>query len=274
MMYLLFVLPAALLLFFLYLLPLARILMISATDGQGFVANYGAVLTSAPIHRMVWTTVEICAITTVATLLISYLIAYVLVQVSERTRMWMMLCILVPLWVSVLVRAFAWIAVLNNSGPVNGFLQYTGLTDEPVQLVRNQFGVMLGMVHYMLPFGILPLYAAMKGIDPKLISAARALGARPFTAFRRVFLPLSLPGLYSAFVIVFIFSLGFYVTPAILGGGRIVMIAEYIALLISQGYDWGIAAALATLLLSVVLAVVFIAGRFADWDSVLGGSRR
>lgn len=273
-MYYLFVLPAALLLFFLYLVPLARVLVISATDGGGFVANYGAVLTSAPIHRMMWSTVEICAITTAATLLISYLIAYVLVQASERARLWLMLFILVPLWVSVLVRAFAWIAVLNNSGPVNSFLIWTGLVDEPVQLVRNQFGVMLGMVHYMLPFGILPLYAAMKGIDPRLVSAARALGARPFTAFRRVFLPLSMPGLYSAFVIVFIFSLGFYVTPAILGGGRIVMIAEYISLLIQQGYDWGIAAALATLLLSVVMAVVFIAGRFADWDAVLGGSRR
>src|SRR6476620_7428246 len=100
-MYLLFVMPAAFLLFFLYLVPLARILVISATDGQGFAANYGAVLTSEPIHRMVWTTIEICAITTAATLLISYLIAYVLVQASERTRTWMMLCILVPLWVSV-----------------------------------------------------------------------------------------------------------------------------------------------------------------------------
>lgn len=273
-MYVVFILPAALLILLFYVVPLIRILVISVTDGGGFIANYGAVLTSAPIHRMMWTTVEICIYTTGLTLLLSYLIAFAMVNASDRTRLWIMLCVLVPLWASVLVRAFAWIAMLGNNGPVNNALVGLGITSEPVQLVRNQLGVVLGMVHYMLPFGILPMYATMKGIDTRLISAARAMGARPFTAFRRVFLPLSLPGVYSAFVIVFIFSLGFYVTPAILGGGRTVMIAEYIALLIQQGYDWGIAAALSTMLLFVVAAVIFIVGRSADWEGVMGGRQK
>ena len=270
-MYVLFIAPAALLLGVLYLLPLIRVLFISATDGGGLVANYGEVFTSGPIQRMLWTTIEICFYTTTITLLLAYVIAYAMLGAGPRLRAVMMVCVVVPLWVSVLVRCFAWIAMLYPNGPINSGLEAMGIISQPLELVRNQFGVVVGMVHYMLPFGILPLYSAMGSIDLRVISAARSLGASPGRAFWRVFFPMSLPGLYSAFIIVFIFSVGFYITPAILGGGRVVMIAEYISLLISQGYDWGVATALATLLLAVVMGAVFIAGRFTDWDATLGG---
>ncbi|MBY8976735.1 ABC transporter permease [Rhodobacteraceae bacterium NNCM2] len=270
-MYVLFIAPAVLLLGVLYMLPLLRVLYISATDGDGFVANYSEVLSSGPIQRMLWTTVEICFYTTTITLILSYVIAYVMLRTGPRMRTIMMVCVVVPLWVSVLVRCFAWIAMLYPNGPINGGLEAMGLISQPLELVRNEFGVVVGMVHYMLPFGILPLYSAMGSIDMRVISAARSLGASPRRAFWRVFFPMSLSGVYSAFVIVFIFSVGFYITPAILGGGRVVMIAEYVSLLISQGYDWGVATALSALLLAVVMTTVFLAGRFADWDATLGG---
>lgn len=273
-MYLLFIAPAALLLGAFYLIPLARILLISATDGGGLVANYSEVFSSAPIRRMLWTTIEIVFYTTTLTLLVGYVIAYVMVNAGSRVRGIMLVLVIVPLWVSVLVRSFAWIAMLYPNGPVNSGLEAIGLISQPLELVRNAFGVVVGMVHYMLPFAILPLYAAMSGIDMRIISAARSLGATSTRAFWRIFFPMSLPGLYSAFVIVFIFSVGFYITPAILGGGRVVMIAEYISLLIQQGYDWGIATALATLLLIVVMAAVAVAGRFTDWDKSLGGREK
>jgi putative spermidine/putrescine transport system permease protein len=128
---------------------------------------------------------------------------------------------------------------------------------------------MIGMVHYMLPYAILPLYANMSGIDRSLVPAARALGATPFQAFRWVFLPMSMPGVIGAGVIVLIFSLGFYITPAILGGGKTIMVAEYISIQISETLRWGLAAMLASTLLAGVLLLVLWLSRFMDLETAL-----
>lgn len=262
--------PAILLIAFLYLLPLVRILALSVTEQPGALANYGQLVTSDVIGRVIWTTVRICILTTAITLVVSYVMAAALTLATPRTRNLMFVLILLPLWLSVLIRAFAWVTVLRGNGVLNSALMSTGLIEMPFGLVRNEIGVVIGMVHYMLPFGILPLYASMRSIDARILNAARSLGAPAFTVFRRVFLPLTLPGLFSSFILTFVFSLGFYVTPAILGGGRVMMVAEYISVQVHETLEWGTATMLASVLLASVFAVIATLGRFADWESIFG----
>jgi putative spermidine/putrescine transport system permease protein len=262
--------PAVLMVGLLYLLPLLRILGLSFTEEPGALANYGQLFTSDVIGRVIRTTLRICLITTAITLVVSYVMAAALTLAGPRMRAFMFVLVLLPLWLSVLIRAFAWVTVLRGNGVLNSALIELGLLSTPMNLVRNEVGVIIGMVHYMLPFAILPLYAGMRTIDPRILNAARSLGAGGLTVFRRVFFPLTVPGLFSSFILTFVFSLGFYVTPAILGGGRVMMIAEYISVQVHETLEWGTATMLASVLLVSVLAVILAVGRFADWDSIVG----
>jgi putative spermidine/putrescine transport system permease protein len=162
------------------------------------------------------------------------------------------------------------VTLLGDTGIVNDLLIGAGVTTEPVAMMRNQLGVLIGMVHYMVPYAVLPLYAAMKGIDPRVVSAARGLGAGPFEAFWRVFLPLSLPGIIAAGVLVFILTLGFFVTPAILGGGKTIMVAEYVSAQILTTARWGIGSMCAMVLLLLVFLLLGIMSRFVDLRSLFG----
>lgn len=255
-----------------YFFPLARVLWISVTEPRPGLDNYGLLLTSASIHNVLLVTARICVITTTVTLLAGYVVAYAMVHARGRQLRWLTFFVLLPLWVSVLVRAFSWVTLLRSNGLVNQALLGLGLIGEPLPLVRNELGVAIGMIHYMIPFAVLPLYANMQGIDLRLVAAARGLGASPFQAFRRVFLPLSLPGLVGAGVLVFIFSLGFYVTPAILGGGRVFMIAEYIGVQILNLIRWGLGAMLATTLLVGVLLLMAALGRLVNLRKLFGAA--
>jgi putative spermidine/putrescine transport system permease protein len=161
----------------------------------------------------------------------------------------------------VLVRAFAWITILRRQGVLNSALTKSGIISTPLELVYNLLGVTIGMVHYMIPFATLLLYANLAEIDRRIMQAARSLGARPATVFYRVWLPLSLPGIALATLFVFVFSLGFLVTPALLGAGKVLMIAEYVSIQISSTSRWDLATSLSSALLLVVAAVVFIATR-------------
>jgi putative spermidine/putrescine transport system permease protein len=270
--YWLLIAPALALILLLYVVPLLKILGLSFLDPTPGLQNYRLLLTSGAIQRILWTTVRICAVTTGLTLAGGYLIAYALVHAGERQRQWMLFCVLLPFWLSVLVRAFAWVTLLRQEGPVNAALLTLGIVDHPLTLVRNEFGVVVGMIHYMLPYAILPLYTNMQGIDQRLVAAARGLGAGPFGAFRRVFLPLSLPGIVGAGVLVFVFSLGFYITPAILGGGKTVMIAEYIAVNILDNIRWGLATMLASVLLATVFLLLGLMWRVVDLRKLLGAA--
>jgi putative spermidine/putrescine transport system permease protein len=270
--YWLLLVPALLLILVLYVGPLLKILGLSFLDPSPGLQNYRLLLTSGAIQRILMTTVRICALTTGLTLAGGYLVAYALVHASERHRQWMLFCVLLPFWLSVLVRAFAWVTLLRQEGAVNAVLLALGLVDHPLTLVRNEFGVIVGMIHYMLPYAILPLYTNMQGIDRRLVAAARGLGAGPFGAFWRVFLPLSLPGIIGAGVLVFVFSLGFYITPAILGGGKTVMIAEYIAVNILDNIRWGLATMLASVLLATVFLLLGLMWRVVDLRKLLGAA--
>jgi ABC-type spermidine/putrescine transport system permease subunit I len=161
--------------------------------------------------------------------------------------------VVLPFWVSILVRTYAWIVILGNDGVVNRTLQMLGLTAAPVSFLYNQFGVILGTVNILLPFLVLPLFASMLRLDDRLFQAARSLGASDRTVFWRVFFPLTLPSLAAGAILVFILTIGFFITPAILGGGRVPMIANMLDLLINRLPRWELAAAISTMLLIMTL---------------------
>lgn len=268
--YWLLILPALLAVAGFYLYPLGKVLWISVTEPATGLDNYERLFTSESVQRVLLVTARICVITTAITLALGYIVAYAMVHATERQLRWLTFFVLLPLWISVLVRAFAWVTLLRSNGLVNQGLLGLGLINEPLALVRNELGVMIGMVHYMIPFAVLPLYANMRTIDLRLIAAARGLGAGPWEAFLRVFLPLSLPGIVGAGVLVFIFSLGFYVTPAILGGGRVLMVAEYIGVQILNVIRWGLGTMLATTLLVSVLILMAVLARVVNLRQLFG----
>jgi putative spermidine/putrescine transport system permease protein len=265
--------PATLLIGGLYAFALLRVLWLSVSEPSLGLDNYRLLLTNETIHRVAWTTLWICSVATAVTVMLGYVIAYAMVHAAARERRLILFCVLLTFWLSVLVRTFAWIVLLRNDGLVNQLLEALGLIDEPLALVRNSVGVIIGMVHVMSPLAILPLYAALRGIDPSLIAAARGLGCGPIRSFLYVFLPLSRPGLAAATLLVFVFSLGFYVTPAILGGGRVLMVAEYIRVQFEQTLRWGLAAMMATALLVTVFLILGLAMRAANVERLIEARR-
>lgn len=253
-----------------YFAPVANVLVMSLTEPSVGLQNYRLLFESGAIHRILGNTLRVSSVTTVTTLLLGYIIAYGLVRVGPRERNALLFIVIASFWISALIRAYAWVAILQPNGLVNQALMGMGLIEQPLRLVRNELGVVIGMVHYMLPYAILPMYANMSGIDGRLMAAARALGASRTKAFCWVFLPLSLPGLVGAGILVMIFSLGFYITPAILGGGRVVMIAEYISIQISETLQWGVATMLATVLVTAVVLMTILMSRFMEVGGTIG----
>ena len=253
-----------------YFYPLGKFLSLSLTVPRFGFDNFERLLTSQAIWHIVATTGRICVITTCLALIVGYLIAYAMVHVSAQHRTWMLFVVLLSFWLSVLIRAFAWLTLLQSHGVLNTALIGAGFIKDPLPLIRNEFGVIVGMVHYLIPYAVLPIYANMQGIDRRLVPAARGLGATAGVAFFRVFVPLTVPGIIAAALLVFIFSLGFFITPALLGGGKTVMIAEYISIQILTVLDWGNAAALATTLLATVFLILAGVSRVANLSEIYG----
>jgi putative spermidine/putrescine transport system permease protein len=253
-----------------YLYPLSRVLWLSVSIPSLGFGNFEQLFASEGIQHVLWTTVRICVLTTAISLLIGYVIAYAALHLAGWRGELLLFFVLLSFWLSVLIRAFAWLTLLQSHGLINTLLMKWGAIQAPLPLVRNEFGVVLGMIHYMIPYATLPLYANMSGIDPRLVAAARGLGASPLQAFLKVYLPMSLPGLVSAAILTFIFSLGFYVTPALLGGGKTVMIAEYISVQINETLNWGVASMLATTLLLSIFAILAAFSAFVDLRKVFG----
>ncbi|MBL8659798.1 MAG: ABC transporter permease [Rhodospirillales bacterium] len=205
-------------------------------------------------------TIEIAATVTVLCLLLGYPLAYVIATAPGGTSNLLMILVLLPFWTSLLVRTSAWVVLLQNEGVINGLLLASGLVDKPMQLIFNRFGVYVAMTHVLLPFMILPLYSVMQTINPATMRAAASLGAPPPIAFLRVYLPQSLPGIGAGGLLVFILAIGYYITPALVGGANDQMISYFIAFYTTRTVNWGLAAALATLLLAAtgVLYSVYV----------------
>lgn len=207
------------------------------------------------------TTFELSFLVTAICVLLGYPYAYLMTQASGIWRHLLLVAVLFPFWTSLLVRTYAWLVLLQRRGLVNTWLVEGGLIDEPLRLVHNFTGTAIGMTHIMLPFMVLPLYAGMRSIDKTLFLAASNLGASPARAFWQVFVPLTAPGLFAGVVLVFVLCLGFYVTPVVLGGGRVMMWSMQIERSIAVYADWGAASALGVVLLVVTLVILGVTSR-------------
>lgn len=251
--------PLLLLLIFVYLLPFAGIVRWSVTRPDVGIDHYKTVVNDPLIISVFWRTLRICTIVTIISVVAAYSITLVWVRGKSLTRLLIECCIIIPFWISVLTRAFGWLALLSNRGLINGWLQSLSWIDEPLLLVRNEFGVVIGMVHFLIPFAVFPLATAMRNVDERVLMAARGMAASRLRIFWQVFLPMTTAGIGGAAILVFVFSIGFFVTPAILGGGRSVMVAELIYLRIFQSPDWGLAAAMSvTLMISIAMLLAIL----------------
>ncbi len=264
--------PAVVILAVTYFYPLLHVLSTSVTEPRLGFGNYTGLLADTGAQRIIWTTIRISLTATFVSVVLGYVVAYAMVFGSQRRRIVMFACVMVPFWISILVRTFAWILLLRTEGLVNNLLIALGLITDPIDMLYSEFAVLVGTVHYMIPIAVLTLYGQMVGIDRRLVTAARGLGAGPFFAFRTVFLPLSLPGIVAAVVLIFINGIGYFIIPALLGGGKTLMLAEYIGLLITTTVNWGLGTALATVLVLIVLALLFALSRFVDVRRSLGGA--
>jgi ABC-type spermidine/putrescine transport system permease subunit I len=238
------------------------------TAGALSMENYVRIFESDLYRRTFVVTFQISISVTVICVLLGYPLCYWLSKMTDRKAAILMVFVLVPFWTSVLVRTYAWLVLLQRNGIINSTLMSLDVIEEPLQLAHNLTGSIIGMVHIMLPFLILPLYATMRSIDTDLVRAAVGLGSSPRKAFWHVFFPMSLPGLSAGIVLVFILSLGFYVTPALLGGGRVQMLAQRIESTITISSNWGASSALGVVLLLMALVMIWLMNRVFGLDKL------
>jgi putative spermidine/putrescine transport system permease protein len=263
-------LPAVLAILIVVFLPIFWLSSLSLYNATGALSaeNYDRIFSSALYRRTFVVTFQISISVTLICVLLGYPLCYWLSKLPNRTSAILMVFVLVPFWTSVLVRTYAWLVLLQRNGIINSSLVSMGIIEEPLQLAHNLTGSIIGMVHIMLPFLVLPLYATMRSIDTDLVRAAVGLGSSPRGAFWRVFFPMSLPGLFAGIVLVFILSLGFYVTPALLGGGRVQMLAQRIESTITVYSNWGAASALGVVLLVLALLMIWLMNRIFGLDKL------
>ncbi len=242
--------------------PLARVALRSVMEPRPGIGNYTKILSGGPFLQILFYTLEVAAIVTAVALLIAYPIAALTARMQGLRLQLMTALIVGSLWTSAVIRSYAWMIVFQRYGIVNEALIWLGLADAPVRILQTTTAVVIGMVHVLLPFMLLPLIATMRRIDPNLLRAGRILGkADPFRLFLRVYFPLSLPGVHAGTVLVFISSLGFFITPSLLGGGRTTMAAMIIEQEANVFLDWPMASAIATVLLAFTLVLYLVYAR-------------
>jgi ABC-type spermidine/putrescine transport system permease subunit I len=254
-------LPAAILLVLGFLFPLARFFELAFLGAGGPFAAFTALAESEVYREVFLDTLIVAVVVTGATLLLAWPVAYLLTRLEGVRFVLVLYGVLLPLWISVLVRTFSWMLLLERNGPINRALKEAGLTAQPLALLFNTTGELVGMVHVLLPYAILPLYAAMSRIDPRLLLASDGLGASLFDTFRHIYFPLSLPGLLAGAMFVFLLSLGFFITPALLGGPRAMTVSMLIASFVTDRLAWDMAAAASLVLLATTLAVLWLFSR-------------
>jgi len=265
-------LPASLLLLAFFALPLATMLVYSlgrSAVGQIYIPdvtldNYAALFATPVYFNVMVRTLRLGLIVTVLALLLGYPFAYLMARGQPWLRSALLIAVLLPLLVSVVVRTYGWIVLLGLDGPVNGLLLGLGLVRQPMKFVFNETGIIIGMLHVYLPFMVLPLSSVLQKIDPQLEEAARTLGAGTFTVFRRVILPLSVPGIAAGSMLVFTLSVAAFVTPALMGGAGINVMATLVAQQILVLVNWPLGAAVAVMLVVVTLVVVTAYNRFLE----------
>jgi len=230
-------------------------------------------LVSTPEERAIYVTLymrtlKISITVTLATLLLGFPLAYLLANLPTRTSNLLMIMVLLPFWTSLLVRTTAWFVLLQDNGIINDSLRFLHLTNEPLPLIFSRFGTVVAMTHIQLPFTLLPIYSVMKTISPSYVRAARSLGAGPFHAFWKVYFPLTVPGIAAGCLLTFILCLGYYITPALVGGPTDQMVSGIIDRAMNSENNWGKASALGAILLTATLILYFIYNRLVGIDKI------
>jgi putative spermidine/putrescine transport system permease protein len=263
-------LPALLVILSLVVLPVAWLAWQSIYHNGFTLEHYRRIFSEAIYWRSFALTFEISLLVTLLALVLGYPIAF---AASSARRGWsivILALVVLPFWTSVLVRTYAWLALLQRNGVINHLLEDLGLIHEPLVLVHNTFGTVVATLHILLPFMVLPLYATMQKIPRDLLQAGASLGANPALVFWKVFLPLSLPGVLAGSTLVFVLSLGFYITPELLGGGRTIMVSMLVSRNVELYDQWGAASAVGVVLLAAVGVIFFAVSRAIPLDRVLG----
>jgi ABC-type spermidine/putrescine transport system permease subunit I len=251
-----------------YALPLAAMLLRSVDDPTWTFENYQRLIGDTVFLQVFWTTLRTALVVTAGTLLLGYPVALAMSRLRRGAAGVVLIIVLLPFWTSVLVRSYAWMVLLGRKGVINEVLLATGLTDAPVKLLNTPFAVHIAMIHILLPYMILPIASVLRQMDAALPRAAAGLGAAPWSVFVRVILPLSMPGVAAGVLLVFVLSLGFYITPALVGGPRDFMLS----MLIAQQVDllnWSYAACLSATLLAVTLLMIALFQRLPGVRDVL-----
>lgn len=248
--------------------PLVNIFIQSIYNGH-FTGEYYARFFSEGLYmRVLLLTLKTGAIVTLICLVLGYPVAYTMTFSSKNTRGFILIAIMIPFWTSLLVRTYAWMVLLQTQGVVNQILIKLGIIAEPIKLIYNTTGVVIGMTHVLLPYMILCLYSVMQGIDRNLLSAGSNLGARPFQAFFKIFLPLSFQGIASGSILVFIMGIGYFITPSLLGGQKDSMISQLIQIQVGDMLNWGFGSAIAFVLLAVTMLLLMIFKNFIRLDKL------
>ncbi|MBS0257608.1 ABC transporter permease [Agrobacterium tumefaciens] len=255
-------LPALVLLVLFFVVPVLILLSRSVTEPVLGFGNYAALLGSSTYLKIFFNTFAVSALVTVVSLAIGFPVAWALAIMPARLASIVFAILLLSMWTNLLARTYAWMVLLQRTGVVNKTLMGLGIIDQPLALVNNLTGVTIGMTYIMLPFIIIPLYGVIRKIDPAILQAAALCGATRFQALTRILIPLAAPGMISGALMVFVMSLGYFVTPALLGGTANMMLAELIAQFVQSLVNWGMGGAAALVLLVVTLTLYAIQLKF------------
>ena len=250
--------------------PVLDLISRSVLDPNGAWVFYARLITVPSYVQILLRTLAFSAMTALICLVVGYPAAFKLTVARPVTKALILVCVLLPFWTNLLVRSYGWILILNPKGILNSALLDAGLITAPLDLVYNATGVLIGMSQIMLPYAILPLYAVMTRLDPRVVNASRSLGAGPVATFWKVYLPLTMPGVMAGLLLVFMISLGFFVVPALLGGARGLVIAQLIEFNINGSLNWGMASALSASLLTVTLLLYWIGDRWFNLGAIWG----
>ncbi|HAH78666.1 MAG TPA: ABC transporter permease [Ruminococcaceae bacterium] len=254
------ILPPAAFFAVFFIWPLVQILAMSFTGPQSglTLASYAKFFSSPVYLKVIATTFRISLVVTLVCLVLGYPVAYAMTVCSKRVCCLLTIAVLIPFWTSLLVRTYAWMILLQSNGVVNNILKSLGLIRQPLPLMHNELGIYIGMIHILLPYMILSLYPVMKGINRDLILASRTLGAKKGYTFLHVFVPLSMPGVSCGSILVFVMSIGYYITPSLLGGTKDIMISQAIQVQVNKLMNWPFASAISIVLLAFTYGILYL----------------
>ncbi|AHC34850.1 ABC transporter permease [Pseudomonas fluorescens] len=263
--------PALVIVVVLLIMPLCWLALQSVQTEEGFsLANYVRIFQETIYWDTFALTFKISFMVTILSVVMGFPIAYAASRLQGLWANLILICVILPFWTSVLVRAYAWLVLLQRRGLVNQTLMDLGIIDQPLTLMHNTTGTVIGTLHVMLPFMVLPLYSVMKKIPQDLMQASESLGAKPFYTFRRVFLPMAAPGIMAGSILVFVICLGFFITPELLGGGRTILVSMLVQRNVELYHAWGAASAVGLVLLFVVFLIFWGINRFIPIERILG----